>query len=115
MTDKTSLLFRAVLPAVVVMAGFPYLLHNHDAWIVRPLVTSDDQMMLITKKGMIVRSNIAEVRQTGRATQGVRVINLKEGDCLVAVARVDESLDAVVAQREGQPGSAGGQDGGNES
>ncbi|MDH3584904.1 MAG: DNA gyrase subunit A, partial [Phycisphaerae bacterium] len=73
-------------------------------------VTPEDQMMLITKKGMIVRSNVGEVRQTGRATQGVRVINLKEADCLVAVARIDESLDAVVAQREGQTDSDGGQD-----
>ncbi|MBI1375217.1 MAG: DNA gyrase subunit A [Phycisphaera sp.] len=56
-------------------------------------VTPDDEMMLITEKGMIVRSAVGEVRQTGRGAQGVRVINLKKEDRLVAVARIAESLD----------------------
>ncbi len=54
-------------------------------------VTDADQMMLITSGGMIVRSRIAEVRQTNRGTQGVRVINLKSGDKLIATARIADA------------------------
>jgi DNA gyrase subunit A len=53
-------------------------------------VREEDQMMLITEKGMIVRSKVGEVRQTSRGAQGVRVIRLKEGDRLVATARFEE-------------------------
>ncbi|MFB3891521.1 MAG: DNA gyrase subunit A [Phycisphaerae bacterium] len=47
-----------------------------------------DELMLITLNGMIVRTGVNELRTIGRATQGVRVISLKPGDKLVAVARV---------------------------
>ena len=51
-------------------------------------VRLEDEVMLITSGSMIVRSPIDGISQIGRATQGVRVINLKEGDTLVSVARV---------------------------
>jgi len=47
-----------------------------------------DELMLITSNGMIVRTDMSELRTIGRATQGVRMISLKPGDKLVAVARV---------------------------
>jgi hypothetical protein len=47
-----------------------------------------DELMLITKDGMIVRTGMDQLRTIGRATQGVRVIALKEGDKLVSTARV---------------------------
>jgi DNA gyrase subunit A len=47
-----------------------------------------DELMLITHNGMIVRTGVNELRTIGRATQGVRLIGLKEDDRLVAVARV---------------------------
>jgi DNA gyrase subunit A len=47
-----------------------------------------DELMLISQNGMIVRTGVSEVRTIGRTTQGVRVIALKPGDKLVAVARV---------------------------
>lgn len=47
-----------------------------------------DELMLITQKGMVVRTGISEMRTIGRATQGVKVIGLKPSDKLVAVARV---------------------------
>jgi DNA gyrase subunit A len=53
-----------------------------------------DELMLITLHGMIVRIGAGELRTIGRATQGVRLISMKEGDKLVGVARVvaeDES------------------------
>jgi DNA gyrase subunit A len=51
-------------------------------------IRESDELMLITQNGMIVRTGVTEVRTIGRATQGVRVITLKPGDKLVAVARV---------------------------
>ncbi len=51
-------------------------------------VHPDDDLMLISTGGMIVRIEAGSVRQTGRAAQGVRAINLVEGDALVSVARV---------------------------
>lgn len=51
-------------------------------------VHDDDQLMLISKGGMVVRIEASTLRTMGRATQGVRVINLKEGDRVVSVARV---------------------------
>ena len=51
-------------------------------------IRESDELMLITLNGMIVRTGVNELRTIGRATQGVRVIGLKPGDKLVAVARV---------------------------
>jgi len=55
------------------------------------LIQPGDDLMLITQNGMIVRIAADTVRQTGRNTQGVRVVNIKDGDKLVAVARVADS------------------------
>ena len=51
-------------------------------------VHDDDELMMITANGMIVRTGLNEVRAIGRNTAGVRMISLKEGDKLVAVARL---------------------------
>jgi DNA gyrase subunit A len=51
-------------------------------------VRNVDEMMLISHKGKIIRAAISSLRTIGRATQGVRVISLKKGDTLVAIARV---------------------------
>jgi DNA gyrase subunit A len=50
----------------------------------------EEQVMLITEKGMIIRLNTAEISTIGRNTQGVRLIQLEEGDHLVSVARLAE-------------------------
>jgi DNA gyrase subunit A len=51
-------------------------------------VLEDDELMLITEKGMIIRQPIKSIKEIGRNTQGVRLISLDEGDKVVAVARV---------------------------
>ena len=51
-------------------------------------VTDDDQLMVITRNGVVNRQNVAGIRVIGRATQGVRLVNLDEGDMVVDVARV---------------------------
>ena len=53
-------------------------------------VFEGDEIMLISDKGTLVRTRTDEVSSQGRATQGVRLIKLKEGESLVGVARVEE-------------------------
>ncbi|MCD8139853.1 MAG: DNA gyrase subunit A [Planctomycetaceae bacterium] len=51
-------------------------------------VQEEDEVMIITSKGMVVRTPVNGIRVIGRATQGVKIIRLKEDDSVVAVARV---------------------------
>jgi DNA gyrase subunit A len=53
-------------------------------------VFEGDEIMLISDKGTLVRTRTDEISTQGRATQGVRLIKLKEGEALVGVARVEE-------------------------
>jgi len=53
-------------------------------------VTDDDQVMLISQQGMILRTRAGDIRTIGRATQGVRLIEMEEGDMVVAVAKLAE-------------------------
>ncbi len=56
-------------------------------------VFDDDDLMIITKKGILIRMSVADMRVMGRATQGVRLISLKDGDKIAAVARVEYDPD----------------------
>jgi DNA gyrase subunit A len=58
-----------------------------------------DELMLITSGGMIVRTGVSGIRAIGRATQGVRVIDLKPEDKLVSVARVTAEESAQASLR----------------
>jgi DNA gyrase subunit A len=51
-------------------------------------VLPDDELMMITKKGIMIRVPVEGIRITGRNTQGVKVMNLTAGDLVVDVARV---------------------------
>jgi DNA gyrase subunit A len=53
-------------------------------------LSGEEQVMLITEKGMIIRLSTADISIIGRNTQGVRLIQLEEGDRLVSVARLAE-------------------------
>jgi len=61
-------------------------------------VEPTDDLMLISTGGMIVRINAGAVRQTGRSAQGVKVINLDEGDTLASVARIADEGTAAAAE-----------------
>jgi len=52
-------------------------------------VCNDDELMLITEKGILIRTRVSEIRETGRNAAGVKLIRVDEGDKLVAMARVD--------------------------
>ena len=56
-------------------------------------VTDEDDLMIITKKGITTRMHVEELRVMGRATQGVKVINLRDGDEIAAVAKVFRDRD----------------------
>jgi DNA gyrase subunit A len=60
------------------------------------LVHVDDEIMLITDKGVLVRTRVSEIRELGRATQGVTLIGLDEGSKLSGLQRIVEN-DAIAA------------------
>ena len=61
------------------------------------LVHSDDQIMLITDTGVLVRTRVSEIREMGRATQGVTLIALDDGSELSGLQRIVEN-DAIVPE-----------------
>jgi len=73
-------------------------------------VTDDDDLMIITKKGITIRMHVEELRVMGRATQGVKVISLRGDDEIAAVAKVYRDRD-----EEGEESGAEGEDGTNPS
>jgi DNA gyrase subunit A len=66
------------------------------------LVHADDEIMLITDKGVLVRTRVAEIRELGRATQGVTLIGLDEGSRLSGLQRIVEN-DANAAEADAAP------------
>jgi len=52
-------------------------------------VTDDDDLMIINRSGITIRMEVAQLRIMGRATQGVRLINLKDNDTIASVAKVE--------------------------
>ncbi len=59
-------------------------------------VTDSDDLMIINKSGIAIRMSVEDLRVMGRATQGVRLINIKGSDSIAAVAKVMKDEDAAV-------------------
>jgi DNA gyrase subunit A len=75
------------------------------------LVHADDEIMLITDKGVLVRTRVSEIRELGRATQGVTLIGLDEGSKLSGLQRIVENdAQAAEADTQEEPGAAAGPD-----
>lgn len=66
------------------------------------LVSPSDDLMLITSGGVLIRTKVEQVRETGRAAAGVRLINLDEGTTLVSLERVAESEEDEAEAAEGE-------------
>ncbi len=69
-------------------------------------VTDEDDLMIINKSGVAIRTGLDEIRVMGRATQGVRLINLKKNDEIAAIAKVEveeELEDEVELDEDGNP------------
>ena len=63
-------------------------------------VIDKDEIMLLTKQGQMVRTPVKDIREAGRNTQGVKLINLTAGDKLTAIARVISETDEPEATGE---------------
>jgi DNA gyrase subunit A len=73
------------------------------------LVHADDEIMLITDKGVLVRTRVSEIRELGRATQGVTLIALDEGSQLSGLQRIVENdANMTDAEADGEVGADGG-------
>ena len=66
-------------------------------------VTDDDDLIIINKSGVMIRLGVADLRVMGRATQGVRLINIKDSDSIGSVTKVPASEEEV----EGEEGAEG--------
>ena len=74
------------------------------------LVRADDEIMLITDTGVLVRTRVSEIRELGRATQGVTLIGLDEGSQLSGLQRIvenDATLDEDGAVSDGENAKGG--------
>lgn len=69
---------------------------NGDVLTVQEVVDTDE-LMLINRSGLIIRQAAKDISVIGRNTQGVRLMNIKEGDTIVDVARVAEQDDTAIA------------------
>ena len=63
-------------------------------------VTDDNDLMVVNKSGITIRISVADLRQMGRATQGVRIIKLKGDDSIAAVAKVPASSEEDIDESE---------------
>ncbi len=66
------------------------------------LVRPDDQIMLITTGGVLIRTRVSEIREMGRATQGVTLIALDEGTTLTGLQRIVETDDETNGETGGE-------------
>lgn len=78
-------------------------------------VTDDNDIMIINRSGITIRTEVAQIRVAGRATQGVRIINLRDGDAIASVTAVpanddveEDGVSAEGAQVEGAEATAEG-------
>ena len=70
-------------------------------------VTEDDEILAMTSAGGVIRTEVNQIRETGRSTMGVRLVDLDKGVELVAVDRnVEEEAEEEVAQVESKPKDA---------
>jgi DNA gyrase subunit A len=83
------------------------------------LVTPSDQFMCITNGGQVIRTEVSQVREVGRNTQGVRVMTLGENERVVDVAKLDERDDdartAPTAEGDEPPAAGSGTEPATES
>ena len=63
-------------------------------------VTDQNDLMIINRSGITIRTGVEQIRLAGRATQGVRIINLREGDAIASVMAVPKSEDEEVQTAE---------------
>jgi DNA gyrase subunit A len=70
------------------------------------LVDAEDQIMLITTAGVLIRTRVSEIREMGRATQGVTLISLDEGTKLSGLQQIAEAEEGDGEADEASDGEA---------
>jgi DNA gyrase subunit A len=65
-------------------------------------VTDEDDLMLITRNGIVIRFHLKDIRPIGRNTQGIRMIKVDDGDALVAIAKVIVEEDSEAEPENGE-------------
>lgn len=73
-------------------------------------VTEDNDLLIITQSGIIIRMAVSDIKQAGRNTQGVKLINIRDNDSIASVSVVAKSEEPEVCDAEGTP-DAGAQEG----
>jgi DNA gyrase subunit A len=71
------------------------------------MVGPDDEVFAITSAGGVIRTTAAEIKQSGRQTMGVRLVNLAPGQTLVAIARNAEEPESVIEEAVGPDAPVG--------
>ena len=74
-------------------------------------VTDENDLMIINRSGLTIRMAVSDIRIAGRATQGVRLINIKDGDSIAAVSAVNKSEDDAPQAMPQDASSEAGQEG----
>jgi DNA gyrase subunit A len=75
-------------------------------------VEEKDDLMITCKSGITIRMKVAHIREAGRATQGVKLINLDEGDEIAAIARIQDQEEDLPEQADGEEGNEAQTEGG---
>ena len=66
-------------------------------------VKDNDEIMLLTAKGQSVRCPVKDIRETNRGAKGVKLLSLAEGDKLLSIARIVETVEELDAASDGTP------------
>jgi DNA gyrase subunit A len=63
-------------------------------------INDNDELVIITNSGMVIRQGVKKIRVMGRATQGVKLINLKDGDSIADVAKVVSEEEGIIEEND---------------
>ena len=76
-------------------------------------VTEDNDLLIITKSGLIIRMAVSDIKQAGRHTQGVKLINIKDNDSIASVSVVARGEEEALPEGEASAEVSGTSDSGN--
>ena len=73
---------------------------KNGVMVAHKIVTDDQDLIIITNSGMVIRMGIEKINQLGRVTQGVKLINLKDGQEVSTITVVDKTPDEEITEEE---------------
>ena len=73
---------------------------RNGAMVAATLVNTEDEIMLIGTDGVLIRTRVSEIREMGRTTQGVTLMNVEEGEKLAGLSRIAEPEEENVAEED---------------